>query len=222
LADDENSYLKRKPELLKDFFQEVKFWKPILVNYYGDDLAEAMINHSQIEFDALVPAIPYIGGEDYRVESFFRSVRCLALYQAMKKNNINAAITGRILYEAILSQTGEPQPSVPPSELLTPDQLTERRKRRARLSQERLYPGGYVFEYIQGDGVEFDFGYDFTECAAQKLYHTYDADEFLPYYCQLDFGYATLYDQVFSRTMTLAKGDPLCNHRFKRKENLTP
>jgi hypothetical protein len=170
----------------------------------------------------MIPAIPYIGGEDYLVESFFGSVRCLALYQAMKKKNINAAITGRILYEAILSQTGDPQPSVPPSELLTPDQLTERRKRRARLSQGRLYPGGYVFEYIQGDGVEFDYGYDFTECAAQKFYHIYDADEFLPYYCQLDFAYATLYQPGFSRIMTLAKGDPLCNHRFKSRENLIP
>jgi len=217
LAITNDSYLKRKPELIEGFNQEANSWKPILVNTYGDDLAGVMINDSRIEFEIMIPGIPYIGGEDYLAESFFGSVRCLAFYLGMKKNNINAAITGRILYDAILSQTSEPQPSVPPSESLTPDQLTERRRRRTRLSQERRYPDGYVFEYIQGDGVEFDYGYNFTECAAQKLYHTYNADEFLPYYCQLDFAYATLYQPGFRRTQTLAKGDPLCNHRFKSR-----
>jgi L-2-amino-thiazoline-4-carboxylic acid hydrolase len=217
LADIVDSYLKQKPELLKDFTQEAKFWKLILVNDYGDGLAETIINESQQEFESLIPAIPYIGGVDYLVESYFGSIRCLAFYLAMKKNSINATITGRILYEAILTQSDESQPSNHPSELLTTDQLTERRKRRARLSQERQYPGGYVFEYIQGDGVEFDYGYNFTECAAQKLYHIYAAEEFLPYYCQLDFAYATLYQPGFSRTLTLAKGEPVCNHRFKSR-----
>ena len=222
MADEEKTYLNRKPELLKDLNREVKYWKPILARDYGDDLAEAIINDSQLKFVAMIPALPYIGGEDYLVESFFGSVRCLALYHAMKKNNLTAAMTGRILYMAILSQASEPQPSLPPSELLTPDQLTERRKHRARLSQERLYPGGYIFDYIQGDGVEFDYGYNFTECAAQKFYHIYGADEFLPYFCQLDFAYATLYQPGFSRTLTLAKGDPLCNHRFKSIKNPIP
>jgi len=31
-------------------------------------------------------------------------------------------------------------------------------KKRAARSQERRYPGDWVFAFVEGDGVEFDFG----------------------------------------------------------------
>lgn len=57
----------------------------------------------------------------------------------------------------------------------------------AKKYQERRYPDDWVFEYVEGNGVEFDYGHDYIECGAQKLYHVHDADEFLPDFCYLDF-----------------------------------
>ena len=37
--------------------------------------------------------------------------------------------------------------------------------KRAALSQERKYPSGYVVTYLQGDGKEFDYEFDYIECA---------------------------------------------------------
>jgi hypothetical protein len=91
----------------------------------------------------------------------------------------------------------------------------ERRQKTAALSQKRRYPADYVFTFIKGSGKNYDYGFDFTECATQKLYKAYGAEEFLPYYCYLDFVSAKVRGFKFTRTKTIALGDPLCNHRFK-------
>jgi len=95
---------------------------------------------------------------------------------------------------------------------LTREQLLDRRRRRAERSQERGYPEDYVYEFVAGDGSEFDYGYDFSECAAQKFYQAQRADEFTPFYCYLDFPTSTM---GLRRTLTLSEGYAKCNHRFK-------
>lgn len=39
-----------------------------------------------------------------------------------------------------------------------------RLKKIAEESQKRLYPGGWMATFVEGDGKEFDFGIDYTEC----------------------------------------------------------
>ena len=102
-----------------------------------------------------------------------------------------------------------------PVQELTPE-FKARQIELARKSQERLYPDDWVFKYVEGDGVEFEYGNDFVECGAQKLYHTHEADEFLPYFCYLDFAIDRTPGWSFTRTETLAEGYPRCNARTKR------
>ena len=92
----------------------------------------------------------------------------------------------------------------------------ERRRQRAARSQERRYPDDYVYAFVAGDGEAFDYGYDFSECAAQKFYRAQGAEEFLPYYCFLDFAWSRVLGLGLSRSMALSEGCALCNHRFKR------
>ena len=115
-----------------------------------------------------------------------------------------------MLYDAILTQAGQPQSDRPRQE-----QLSEQYRKAAERSQERRYPEDYVFEYVVGDGEEFDRGSDFTECATLKFYHAQGADEFMPFYCYLDFPKSKVIGTGLSRTMTLAEGDEKCNHRTK-------
>lgn len=39
-----------------------------------------------------------------------------------------------------------------------------RLKKIAEESQKRLYPGGWMATFVEGDGKEFDIGIDYTEC----------------------------------------------------------
>jgi hypothetical protein len=68
---------------------------------------------------------------------------------------------------------------------------------------------------VEGDGEAFDYGYDFVECAMEKFYRTLGAEEFLPFYCFLDFPMCELGGLGLSRTMTLGERYERCNFRFK-------
>jgi hypothetical protein len=195
----------------------------IIASRYGAEFADTVLSKARAEFDALIPQLPYIGGdENHLTGSLVESVRYLAFYKAMKKLGRRVEETGKILYDAILVRVDEPRAAPPPAQRLTAEQLMERRRERAERSQERRYPQDYVYEFVAGDGAQFDYGYDFLECAAQKFYHAQDADEFLPFYCFLDFAWSRVYGLGLTRTMTLAEGHPKCDHRFKKGRRTEP
>ena len=89
-------------------------------------------------------------------------------------------------------------------------------KRAAAESQRRLYPGDWVYTVMEGDGKDFDYGMDFTECAICKLYHAHGADELTPYVCSIDHITSEAFGQGIRRTMTLAEGAAKCDFRYKK------
>ncbi|MHB8105312.1 MAG: L-2-amino-thiazoline-4-carboxylic acid hydrolase [Dehalococcoidales bacterium] len=213
---DKEYYVKRKPELLEKFEADVKLWTPLILAKYGEIQAYKIIQTAYQHFENLIPQIPYIGGDENNLtKNLIDSVRYLALYQAMKNQGYAVEEIGEIIYEGYLKKISGPQPPIPPAARLTPEQLIEQRQQGAAKSQERRYPGDYVFEFVVGNGKKFDYGYDFTECASLKLYHAQDADELLPYYCYLDFVAGQVRGFGFTRTKTLIEGHGKCNHRFK-------
>lgn len=216
-------YVAHRSELLSEFGRDSGRWMPFLAGLVGNSLASVLVRQSRAAYEALIPQIPYIGGEGNRLTgSLIESVRCLALYQAMKAHGRTAQETGKILYDAILARMGEPQAPIPPAKLLTREQMMEGRKKRAEQSQERRYPDDYVYRFVAGDGQEFDYGYEFSECATLKFYRAQGAAEFTPYFCFLDYPQSQVLGLGLSRTKTLAEGHDLCNHRFKagRKSEL--
>jgi hypothetical protein len=70
--------------------------------------------------------------------------------------------------------------------------------------------------YVEGDGQEFDFGVDYTECAVCKFLRVENAFELAPYACALDQPVGELLGWGLTRTMTIAEGYPKCTFRFKR------
>ena len=209
-------YMTRKPELLRKFDEESGYWHPVVVSRYGKEPADTIMREARQEFEDLIPQIPYIGGDDNRrTETLIESVRYLAFYKAMKKHGKTAAETGKIFYDALITQIDKTQQKTPPIEWQNQDKYFKKRRKGAEESQERRYPGDYVYEFVLGDGKEFDYGYDYTECASIKFYHAQDADEFMPFYCYLDYPKCGVRGLGLSRTMTLAEGHEKCNHRFR-------
>ena len=212
----EEYFISRKPELLERFGAEARDWRLVIAGRYGDDFAEAILREAREQFQALIPELPYIGGDDNHLTgSLIGSARCLALYKAMKARGKTAGETGKVLYGAIEVRSRVSSPPIPPDQWLSPEDLMKRRRERAGRSQERRYPADWVYAFVEGDGETFDYGYDFTECGTQKFYRAQGADEFLPFYCFLDFPKCDADGLGLSRTMTLAEGHEKCDHRFK-------
>jgi len=209
-------YLARQPELLAEFDHAARRWRTVLSLRCADAFADAVLGEARARFEALIPHLPYIGGdENHLTHSLIGSARCLAFYQAMQARGKSAAETGKVLYDAILAHPQDFVPQIPPDQRLTRDQLMERRRAAAQRSQERRYAWDWVYEFVAGDGERFDYGYDFGECATLKLYRAYGALEFLPFYCFLDFPKCELGGLGLSRTATLAEEGAKCDHRFK-------
>lgn len=209
-------YIARKPELLAGFEEMAQQWATILGRRYGKSFTRRVLEEAREEFEALLPGLPYIGGgENHLTSSLIGSVQCLALYRVMKGHGRSAADTGSILYDAVKVHAEKYVTRIPPSQQLSREALMERRRARARRSQERQYAWDWVYTFVEGDGERFDYGYDFTECATEKFYRAQGAQEFLPFYCFLDFPKCELGGLGLSRTMTLGEGDSKCDFRFK-------
>jgi hypothetical protein len=213
---DKKYYIRRKPELLKKFDEEVDIWRPVVVKQFGEEKADNILREARKLFESLIPQIPYIGGdENHLTKSLVESTRYLAFYQAMKKHGKTAEDTGKILYDAILTQIDKPRPPIPPEEWLPKEQFIKQRRKRAEKAKEQRYPANYVFDFVIGDGQEFDYGYDYTACAALNFYHDQEADEFMAFYCYLDFPICRVNGTGLSRSMTMSEGHHKCNHRIK-------
>jgi hypothetical protein len=91
-----------------------------------------------------------------------------------------------------------------------------RLKKRATESQARTYPGGYVLTFVEGDGHNFDYGIDYTECASCKFLSAQGASELAPYVCAVDRIASEMLGWGLCRTMTIAQGGDTCDFRFKR------
>lgn len=207
-------YLSCKSEILTQFDTHARAWRRFLAASYGDEFAEAVLRDAREQYEALIPEIPYIGGdENPMTRHLVRSTTSLVLYKVMKARGKTAEEVGKIVYDAVVANVGQLPPR--PFKELSAEYIAKG-KEQARKSQERRYSGDWVWEFVEGDGVEFDYGYDFLECGSQKLYHAYGADEFLPFYCYLDFVTHRTIGWGFARTMTLAEGHEKCAFRWKK------
>ena len=209
-------YLSRKVEIMERYYDfHSRGWKPFLVQSYSHKFAEAVLKETRQQFEEIIPTLPYIGGDENTTytHQIIRSATYLILYKVLKAHGKTAQETGNIIYdevEEIISHI----PQLPGREL-TPEFRAEKIEL-AKKSQERRYPDDWVWEYVDGDGVEFDYGTDYIECGAQKLFHAHDADGFLPYFCYLDFAAERTQGWGFTRTETLAEGYSRCNPRTKK------
>ena len=213
---DKKYYIERKPELLKKFDEECELWRPVIIKSYHEEFAGGILWEARKEFESLIPQIPYIGGdENRRTQTFVESVISLALYRAMKKHAKTAEETGKLLYDALAARVDKTKQTMPPKGWEDREKYLKERRKGAEESQERRYPGDYVYHFVSGHGRRFDYGYDYTECASIKFFHAQDADDFMPFYCYLDYPSCGARGLGLTRTKTLAEGHGKCNHRFR-------
>lgn len=205
-------YPSRRQDILGLYNTHAHAWRPFLDSGYGEIFAEAIIHAARELLEELIPELPYIGGDDNSMTyHIIRASTSLALYKTMTAHGKPAEETGKIIFDAVVESVHHLSPTPPP----TVEDFTKHRAQ-AKRSKARHYPGDWVWDFVEGDGVEFEYGYDFYECGTQKLYHAQGADEFLPFFCYLDFVTYRTPGWSFHRTMTLSEGYEKCNFRFKK------
>lgn len=207
-----------KEQLLRVYDDAVKRGSRALVDRFGRDRAEAIQDESRVEYEALIPGIPYIGPRTPMLVFLLPASWYLAVYRVLRKKGLGVEEAGRAIYHM-----NEAELKAIPcigrrliGYLWFSGWFAKKIKRRAEESQRREYPGNYVFSFVEGDGRTFDYGVNYTECAACKFLRNQGAPELLPVICACDQLAGDLLHWGLTRTKTLAEGADKCDFRFKR------
>jgi len=216
----ENWYLKNKSRIMRELKIAIPHYRKYIAQAYGKDVAEAVVTETLHRFEALLPAIPYIGGsENILTENLYLSAAMLAMYQSLRAREKSVEEVARLIYQGTTSlYSGLPFRFLlrwQGRNLLSQKRI-DQRKRAAAISQERLYPDDWVFEIVEGDGQTFEFGVDYTECGIVKYLTREGAPELAPYLCWLDYPMCKSMRVKLVRTETIAQGCERCNFRFSR------
>jgi pimeloyl-ACP methyl ester carboxylesterase len=195
------------------------FRKP-LAEAYGKAAGEAIARDARRRFEVLLPDIPYIGGGGNSMTITLVKVAAkLAMYRALRAHGAAEEQAARLIH---LGEMAFYQ-SVPMRWVMRVQGrgfLSRRGKdtwrRIAAASQERRYPEDWVYEIVEGDGQEFDFGLDCTECGAIKYLERERAPELAPYLCWSDYPQFAAMGLRLDRTETIAQGGHRCDFRLSR------
>lgn len=213
-----NYYIDRLPALMHDFDRDARKLRSVLECFMGEEGVESLVSQTRKEYKELIYELPFIGCTDPLTRILINATLCLAIYRVATAHGKEVEEVGEMIYEiskAYLKAYPTFLTRFMGRRNFTKKYQVKLRKRAAE-SRLRQYPEGYVYDYIEGDGVTFDYGVDYIECASCKFFAKKGASEFAPYLCPVDILYSYALGWGLKRTKTLAQGDTVCNFRFKK------
>ena len=218
----ENWYLQNKPRIMRQVRFFLRPYRKHLTEAYGKTEGEAIARDGLGRSEALLPGLPDIGGgENPQTKALCSTMPMLAIYQALRERGAPVEEAARLVYLGAASFCD----SLPTRWLmrwqgkrLLGRKSLDRWRRAAAISQERRYPEDSVFEVIEGDGHDFEFGVDYTECGIVKYLSREGAPELAPYVCWVDFCWFAAMRLRLDRTETIAQGGQRCDFRLSRRE----
>ena len=213
-----NSTFTERDRLLFDFHVNLRKARPLLVARFGKTATVEIIDETRREFEALIPRIPDVGDKEPFTRFLISTAQYLVLYRAMQNHGLSLEEAGQLLY-TITDRIYSNYPRfllLFLSDSVFSDKIIQKVREGAEESQRQEYPGDYVFSFVEGDGVDFDYGVDYTECGACKFLEAEGALELAPYVCASDVIFSDKLGWGLRRTMTIAEGYSKCDFRFKK------
>jgi hypothetical protein len=218
-------YWTHKDKLVRDLDDFARRLRPELTARCGPEKADRLHRDTLAAYEELIPQFPYIGGkENPLTTNLVQAGYGLALYRAVLAHGGTVEETGELSHLGIELQLHR----IPAflrhwmGRLKFSPRRVREMKKRAQLSQQRRYPGDWVWEVIEGDGRSFDVGINDTECGIDKFMRSQGAEGLTPYLCNTDYVLFRGLGMELVRTKTLAWGCDRCDFRIKRRGTLPP
>ena len=201
--------------MLDDHFEGTE---KVLATRFGKGRASRLMKDIRQEYEALTPEVPYIGGkENMFTEWLTYGVYYLAVHRVLKAEGQGVEEVGQMIFDTFQAMADYPKCLLRlVGSLKYNKRYVNQLKEAVAKTQERRYPDDWVATFIEGDGEEFDYGIDITECGICKFYHAQGADELAPYLCLSDYIVSDTFDRGLVRRKTLAEGAEVCDFRYKK------
>ncbi len=215
-------YVRRKGRIMRQVSFALRHYRKHLVETYGQSEGEAIARESLRSFEALLPEIPYIGGDENRyTRNLYLTAAMLAMYRTLQARGATVEEAARLIYLGTASFFD----SVPTRWLMRWQgrrmlgrKRQEQLRRSAAISRQRRYPDDWVYEVVEGDGRSFEMGMDVTECGIVKYLQREGAPELAPFLCWVDYPQFAEMGLRLDRTETIAQGGRHCDFRVSRGE----
>ncbi len=213
-----NTFINRKRKLRKFYKRLMKKGKKVIVDKYGKSKAEALIKDFWITFNSLIPEMPLIRKDDNLLErQLILQTVYLSIYKTLKKDGEEVDEIWQLcnnIVDKMLQSLPRFIKKIARKNLFS-NKEKKREMKSAKISQESNYEEDFKFEYVEGDGVNFDYGINMIQCAACKFYKGQKAEEFTPYVCKTDYLYSRHFGYDLIRTKTIAEDHEFCDFRFR-------
>jgi len=215
-------YVRKKSKFMRNFNERLAVVSEELQKKFDDKKPEELLNQMKEEFAIILPDIPYIGGQKSPLTLIL--VKCmsdLAIFRTLEKAGFSFREIGEFHYNYVktalkLRKEALEKAGKDPSEYPFDTVYRDYQKKLTEDTQKNLYPDDWVMDFIEskGEGDNFEWGWDITECSVQKAYKKLGDEKYLPFICLGDYYEAEGLGFGFSRTQALGFGAPLCTHRF--------
>ncbi|MFC1885110.1 L-2-amino-thiazoline-4-carboxylic acid hydrolase [Thermodesulfobacteriota bacterium] len=213
----ENFYTSNRNRLLTAFEKIRRAAVDYISKQSTSEAANHIGNEAALNFEKILPELPYVGGDVHPGTRFIVNAgQWIALYKSMIKRDYKALEVAQMMYSIYEDQLEEvPSDELEKQKVLTSsDEYINLMKQWAESTSP--YECDWKADFIEGDGVDFDYGLDYRTCPCFELFKDQDAEQLAPFFCLLDFPEARQLDSGFFRTKTLAQGNDICNFRYKK------
>ena len=207
--------------LLQQYDEKKDARRELYLQFFGENEIDDVLDEMRQSFADLIPEMPYIGETNFHLIWFIPNSEKLAEFLVVERHGF----TKKEFSNLHLTQASKDLLAMGEEELIFAGKMnfgyrTERLMTAWALwSQFRTYPDDYIYRFHKGDGVDFDWGLDYTQCSNVILYQKYDAlDLLLPLVCTMDDLAGSAMRTGYRRTMQLATGDSMCDLRWKLQE----
>jgi hypothetical protein len=221
----EHYFTDQKEKSLRDLGVLFASARKILPGYVNPNEIPSILEETRQGFGLLLVELPNLGGErNLFNSSIIASVAALAYIRTLEKRDVCSEKIHQSLY-TVYSDAYSSLPRLVKVALrwyeFSGTHLRQL-KAFAHWTQEREHPENYVVEFVTGDGVTFDFGFNCTDCAVIQFYQRMHAEEHVPYVCIGDFAASRALRTGLRRTTTLSNGAALCDFRYKKTQESLP
>ncbi len=203
--------------LLDDFDSLLRIARKVNVKFFDDETIEQLALQSRDEYARLIPQLPYVGGEKSPFTPLMiQAGQTIAFYHACKNIGLEKEQIGELIYEIAEAQmqTISRFKKWFARRLVFSNSYRDRWRKAMEESQNREFTKNWVGEFVEGNGKDFEFGFNFIDCGFLKLAREYGCEEIAPYGCLCDFVRMRALGIGFRRTQTLAMGHARCDFRF--------
>ena len=213
-----NYYVTHKKKMMKFFKTVTKKSTTIINTKFSDKLNTPIMDDIKMEYENLLPHIPYIGGIEPWTKQLLLTAIFLSVYNKLStlgKSVEEAWEVCNTIMKVQLYSIPRLMRKIIKRSVFTKKQM-HTYKLQSLKSHERIYPQGDVFNFIESDNGSYDYGIDIIECAKVKFIKEQQAMEFMPYICLIDKLWAEIFEYGLVRKGTIAEGCEMCDFRLKK------